>query len=105
MSKSIPESAIHLGEPLSDIRRKIVDARPGDDPVIMRMVELASGWLDPQIDDARSRYLGRSAKPAAWAEVKDAYAHTMITYAQTWQASNSCRTPCTRHQELGQYHR
>lgn len=101
MSKSIPASSIHLGEPAAEIRRKIFEAPARDDPVIMRMIELASGWDDSRVDDSRNRYRARADEPSSWSEARAAYADALCSYATAWRESlrlvkRSCRIPSGR---------
>jgi hypothetical protein len=53
----------------------------------MMMAELASGWPEQRIIEARSADQARHADPAAWARVKAAYAETLCGYVRTWAAS------------------
>lgn len=84
MSKSIPDSAIHLGEPSATIRSKIMDTTASNDRTVIKMIQLASDWTAAQVTEAADAYAARDSHPARWTSTKQAYADCMIEYARLW---------------------
>lgn len=84
MSKSIPDSAVHLGEPPGAIRKKIMDITKHNDRTVMKMIQLASDWTAIQLREAEDAYLTRERHQQAWERIKEAYAESLIDYARLW---------------------
>ncbi|MGL5823768.1 MAG: hypothetical protein ACRCYU_02850 [Nocardioides sp.] len=87
MSKSIPDSAINLGEPLDAIRRKVVGDERTPPAVVLKMIELASDWSADAVAEARDACASRDRAPAPWQRARERYADTLIRYAEAWAAT------------------
>jgi hypothetical protein len=90
MSKSIPESSIHVGLSEAELAERILSSRAEDQPAISDAIELASGWPP---SDRRHAYIALADLPASrtqWEQVKRRYLATFQDYARLWnQASQS----------------
>ncbi|MFC8796954.1 hypothetical protein ACFT2C_04430 [Promicromonospora sp. NPDC057138] len=84
MSKSIPDSAINLGEPLDAIRHKIVGDDRTHPGVLLKMMELASDWTADAVSEARRSFQARDSDPRPWQKARQRYAETLLTYAELW---------------------
>lgn len=87
MSKSIPESAIHLGMPNDTLAERILTDDPDSQPPLLTAIELASGWSETDLDSARDAYQHRDTEPNPWHQVKCRYLDTFIEYADQWHKS------------------
>ena len=87
MSKSIPDSAINLGEPLDAIRHKIVSDDRTHPSVLLKMMELASDWTADAISEARDSFQARERDSRPWRLARQRYAETLLEYAETWAAT------------------
>ncbi len=87
MSKSIPDSAVNLGEPLDAIRHKIVGDDRTDPGVLLKMMELASDWTVDAVAEARRRCQARDSDPRPWRQARHRYAETLLAYAEMWAAT------------------
>jgi tryptophanyl-tRNA synthetase len=87
MSKSIPDSAINLGEPLDAIRNKIVGDGRTHPGVLLKMMELASDWSADAVSEARRSFEARDSDPRPWQQARERCAETLLAYAETWAAT------------------
>lgn len=97
MSKSIPDSAIHLGEPPGTVRSKVMDGTGHNDRTVMKMIQLASDWTAIQLREAQDAYSARDRHPQAWERIKEAYAERLIAYTRLWV--NTAEQDKTGHQD------
>ncbi|MGK5496742.1 hypothetical protein [Streptomyces sp. URMC 125] len=88
MSKSIPDSAIHLAMGADELTRRITSPEPADQKPLLTAMELASGWDDQTVGEARQAYLRRERDSATWARFREEYLATFLRFAEQWQ---SCR--------------
>lgn len=56
MSKSIPESSIHLGMSADLLAARILTDESASQPPLLSAIELASGWKETDLDVARIAY-------------------------------------------------
>lgn len=88
MSKSIPDSCIHLGMSHDLLAERILDDAPESQPALMSAIELASGWDNAELANARDAYTHRRQMARPWRHAKRSYLDTFITLADKW-ASNA----------------
>ncbi|WP_158920754.1 hypothetical protein [Streptomyces sp. NBRC 109706] len=86
MSKSIPDSAIHLGMEADVLSVRITSESPADQRALMSAMELASGWDLETLNTARYAYQHRDKNQAAWGKAKEHYLTTFLTFAEQWRA-------------------
>lgn len=87
MSKSIPASSIHLGMSPDALRQRICSAAPADQAALLAAIELASGWTQDQLADARLAYAARVQEPTGWQRVQRRYLATFLNFAERWRRS------------------
>lgn len=84
MSKSIPDSAIHLGMPADSLRRRICSEDFADQAPLLAAIELSSGWPEGELHDSREAYSVREQDPVRWRAVKRRYLDTFLDFAERW---------------------
>lgn len=84
MSKSIPDSAVHLGMPAELLCRRICSEDPADQAPLLAAIELSSGWPERELHDARVAYDVREQDPASWRANKQRYLDTFLGFAERW---------------------
>ncbi len=84
MSKSIPASAINIGDSPTGIEDKILRCHPLDDAVILQMMELVSDWEPERIESARLAFEQRADSPLRWTAYKREYADFFLGLASLW---------------------
>ncbi|HXU70396.1 MAG TPA: hypothetical protein VN947_13760 [Polyangia bacterium] len=84
MSKSIPPSAINIGDSTAEIERKILHSHPADERVILQMMELVSDWEPARIEAARLAYEEQADAPLRWMEMKRQYTDFFLGLADLW---------------------
>lgn len=84
MSKSIPDSCIHLGMPHDLLAERILDDTPAAQRALMSAIELASGWDEPTLAAARAAFANCANAPEEWLQVKQDYLETFISFADRW---------------------
>ncbi|MGH3800523.1 MAG: hypothetical protein ACRDTD_10395 [Pseudonocardiaceae bacterium] len=87
MSKSIPDSSIHLGMPNDLLAARILTDESASQPPLLSAIELASGWEETDLDLARIAYHHRDADPNTWRLFKRRYLDTFVSYADQWHQS------------------
>lgn len=86
MSKSIPESSINIGDPMSDIERKILNCVHHDEFVIFQMINLVSDWDVGELQRARAAFEGRLENPQLWREEKQKYLNYFLGIKKIWDS-------------------
>lgn len=84
MSKSIPDSCIHLGMPHDLLAERILDDTPTAQHALMSAIELASGWDETKLTAARDAFARCDEAPDQWRRVKREYLDTFIAIADRW---------------------
>jgi len=85
MSKSLPDSAVHLGLSELEIAARIRSARAEDQPALMDAIDLASGWPEEKRRAARRAFESLPDEAAMWADVKEGYLDTFRGFAGQWK--------------------
>ena len=85
MSKSIPASSIHLGMSADELSMRILGNDEASQAALMSSVELASGWHDDQLEQARTAYAGRASDPKSWQDVRAEYLSTFLGFRTQWK--------------------
>lgn len=85
MSKSIPASSIHLGMPSDELASRIRTADPASQLPLLSAIELASGWSDGDIDDAKAAFTTAGSDPRKWRETKERFVETFCVFADLWR--------------------
>lgn len=85
MSKSIPDSAIHVGMTPDDLVARICTDDPASQAPLLSAIQLASGWTIEQITSADHAYAHRGDDPGQWRAVKRDYLETFLDFAQRWR--------------------
>ena len=88
MSKSIPDSAVNIGDDIDLIKRKIEFSDEKNDQVIFEMMTQASQWSSEKIKFVIDVFNNRFQKSKVWAELKHEYAMHFIEIARKWH--NAC---------------
>ena len=88
MSKSIPDSAVNIGDDVDIIQRKIEFSDEKNDQVIFEMMTQASQWSSDKINSVIDVFKNRAIKTKYWADLKHEYALHFIEIARKWQ--NAC---------------
>ena len=88
MSKSIPDSAVNIGDDLESVRRKIEFSDPQNDKVVFEMMTQASQWSSDKIRSVIEIYENRNKNELYWQEIKREYALHFIEIAKKWH--NAC---------------
>lgn len=85
MSKSIPDSSIHLGMSPDDLAERILADNPTSQRPLLSAIELASGWPDEDIDSARVAFGTAGVDPWGWRETKERFLETFCDFADQWR--------------------
>jgi tryptophanyl-tRNA synthetase len=85
MSKSIPESSIHLGMPADEVAARVLSDDEASQSTLLSAVTLSSGWREDQIAEAQNAFVNRAATPGAWRAVKAAYLDTFLEFSRQWE--------------------
>lgn len=84
MSKSIPDSAINIGDSKGIIRDKIMNCSPENERVILEMMAQASNWPQDKVKAAISAFANRDSDTASWRAMKADYTTHFIEIADRW---------------------
>ena len=87
MSKSIPNSAINIGDNEKEIKDKILFCDKRNEIVILQMIELASNWNSSQIFEAKTAYEKREIS-RDWHIIKESYLQFFLSVRKIW---NDCK--------------
>lgn len=85
MSKSIPQSAIHVGLPETELADRILSGRESDQAALLDAIELASGWPAGERAEARAAFEGLPASAGQWRAIRERYLATFAGFARMWQ--------------------
>jgi hypothetical protein len=85
MSKSIPDSAIHVGMSTDELAARICSDDPASQAPLLSAIRLASGWTAEQITAAEDAYAHRGGDPSRWRAVKRDYLETFLDFADRWR--------------------
>ncbi len=85
MSKSIPDSAIHVGMTPDDVAARICTDDPASQAPLLSAIQLASGWPIDQITTAEYAYAQRDDDPGPWRAVQRDYLETFLDFAERWR--------------------
>jgi tryptophanyl-tRNA synthetase len=85
MSKSIPASAINIGDSEDELRRKIIGHGGDNDDVLLQMIEQVSDWSAERCRDAASSFERRHHEPRAWRRHLESYFEYYRDLARAWQ--------------------
>lgn len=89
MSKSIPSSAINIGDSEKNIKEKIINCSERNEKVILQMIELASNWSVSEINNAKEAYNNRKNDVNQWNVVKTKYCDFLLEIKKIW---DECET-------------
>lgn len=84
MSKSIPQSAINIGDSESEIKEKIMNCSDRNEEVILQMIELASNWNINEIKDAKYAFENRKTNKELWTKTKEKYCDFILEIKKLW---------------------
>lgn len=84
MSKSIPDSAIRLGEPCSSVQEKLLANSPRTDRIVLQLIQQACGWQAEEISDAEAAFGQRELDPTLWHSWKVRYVDYFNEVSQVW---------------------
>lgn len=84
MSKSIPQSAINIGDSESEIKEKIMNCSDRNEEVILQMIELASNWNINEIKDAKYAFENRKTNKELWTKTKEKYCDFILDIKKLW---------------------
>lgn len=87
MSKSIPDSSIHLGMPHDLLACRILTDDSASQAPLLSAIEFASGWGETDVNLARIAFHHRDSDPNSWRQLKQRYLNTFISYADQWSKS------------------
>lgn len=83
MSKSIPQSAINIGDSEEEIKEKIMNCSDRNEEVILQMIELASNWNLEDIKKLNLRLrIERNIK--IYGEIRKKYCDFLLEIKQIW---------------------
>lgn len=85
MSKSIPDSCIHLGMSDDVLAARILDECPASQRPLLAAMELASGWDEARLTAARDSFTHSRKAARQWQQVKRDYLDTFISFADQWR--------------------
>jgi tryptophanyl-tRNA synthetase len=85
MSKSIPDSAIHVGMSPDELAARIRTEDPASQAPLLSAIQLGSGWTAEQITAAEDAYAHRGDDPARWRAVQRDYLETFLDFAERWR--------------------
>ena len=84
MSKSIPQSAINIGDSESEIKEKIMNCSDRNEEVILQMIELASNWNINEIKDTKYAFENRKTNKELWTKTKEKYCDFILEIKKLW---------------------
>lgn len=84
MSKSIPQSAINIGDSEEEIKEKIMNCSDRNEEVILQMIELASNWNLEDIKKAELAFKNRKKHKNIWRNTKKKYCDFLLEIKQIW---------------------
>ena len=84
MSKSIPQSAINIGDSESEIKEKIMNCSDRNEEIILQMIELASNWNINEIKDAKYAFENRKTNKELWTKTKEKYCDFILDIKKLW---------------------
>lgn len=84
MSKSIPQSAINIGDSESEIKEKIMNCSDRNEEIILQMIELASNWNINEIKDAKYAFENRKTNKELWTKTKEKYCDFILEIKKLW---------------------
>lgn len=87
MSKSIPSSAINIGDTEDEIRDKILNCSDRNEEIILQMIQLASNWSPSKIRTASESFKNRKQDKESWLNYKTEYFNFFLDMKKLWEES------------------
>lgn len=87
MSKSIPSSAINIGDSEEEIKNKILNCSSRNEEIILQMMQLASNWDSIKVQKAIESFNDREKKPTQWFSYKEEYCKFFLNMKKMWDDS------------------
>lgn len=87
MSKSIPESSIHLGMDADALADRVMSDDPSSQQPLLSAIELASGWPPDDIREAKEAFEQARADPRGWRHTKERFLASFCAFADLWRKS------------------
>ena len=87
MSKSIPNSAINIGDTEDEIRNKILNCSNRNEEIILQMMQLASNWSSSKIKKATESFKKRESDQKSWINYKIEYCDFFLNMKKLWDES------------------
>ncbi len=84
MSKSIPSSAINIGDTEENIKDKILNCEAVNEEVIFQMINLASNWDFKKLKAVKEAFALRKENKKAWEMYKKEYLEFFISIKKIW---------------------
>ncbi|MBI2780927.1 MAG: hypothetical protein HYX55_03890 [Chloroflexi bacterium] len=89
MSKSIPASAIGLGETTASIEAKILGGPAAYDPILLQMMACVSDWSADRVRLAQTAFDRREMVPLEWAQARQEYLADFTVLKQLWESAEA----------------
>ena len=87
MSKSIPLSAINIGDTEDEIRDKILNCSDRNEEIILQMMQLASNWPTFKVKKAGASFENRKRDKELWQNYKTEYCNFLLDMKKLWEES------------------
>ena len=94
MSKSIPDSAINIGDTNDIIRSKIMLCSEENEKVIYEMMTQASNWSFEQIIACQNAFKERLILKNKWEDMKEEYLYHFLEISDNWKKA------CEKHPDI-----
>jgi hypothetical protein len=85
MSKSIPESSIHLNMTRDQVINRVMNDHEASQPAVLSAIELSSGWDAACIMQAREAFTRRATCPEPWRELRHEFCDSFSQHAVLWR--------------------
>ncbi len=87
MSKSIPNSAINIGDAEEEIKEKILNCSDRNEEIILQMMQLASNWNSSKLKKVKESFDNRKNDPDLWQKHKLEYCDFFLNIKKLWDES------------------
>lgn len=88
MSKSIPSSAINIGDTEEKIKERILNCSDRNEEVILQMMQIASNWDASKIKKVTDSFNNRKNDPHLWKIYKQEYCDFFLSIKKLWDESS-----------------
>lgn len=89
MSKSIPDSAINIGDTEKVISDKILHCGPRNEFVVLQMMEIASNWNTVKINHAKEVFNNLNTDINEWKNLKQEYLDYFLQIKNIWEKNQN----------------